>query len=95
MDGGKFPGVSANCRRAGRGGEQRGEGEPALMLAATCYSNQTHSLIQMTPDLTPHGDFAHGSLAVTQAGPSVQNSSQTQSWGAVDALTWSPCWGAP
>lgn len=53
MDGGTFPGVSANCRWAEEVEHREVRGKAALMLGATRYSNQTPSLIQMTPGPDP------------------------------------------
>lgn len=70
MDGGRFPGVSTNCRRAGGSGPQRGEGQGCPDAWCHCYSNPTCSLIHTTPGPDSLGGLCPESLAVVQAGPS-------------------------
>lgn len=98
MDGGRFPGVSTNCRWAGGSGPQRGEGHGCPNAWCHCYSNQTCSLIHMTPGPDSLWGLCPESLAVVQAGPSFSTvsflDSESGQWGTgvphLESLLGSP-----
>lgn len=98
MDGGRFPGVSTNCRWAGGSRPQRGEGHSCPNAWCHCYSNQTCSLIHTTPGPDSLWGLCPESLAVVQAGPSFSTvsflDSESGQWGTgvphLESLLGSP-----